>query len=96
MTDSIRNYTLFLYFNASLYVLQISRVLYFLNDKSIAPLYISLVPMAILLVISREAHMLAAALWFVSFNIIYLQVRSKIQPTGQDSLFMINVLLHLF
>ncbi|KAI9220119.1 hypothetical protein BC828DRAFT_384275 [Blastocladiella britannica] len=73
LSANIRNYSVFLYLNAAMYTMQVFRVLYFLNEKSIVPFYISLVPFAIMCVISREAHMLATALWYVSFFIIYLQ-----------------------
>jgi hypothetical protein len=74
LSSDIRNYTLFLYANAALYVLQISRICYFLKEKSIIPFYLSLVPFSLVCVISREAHMLVTALWYVSFLIIYLQM----------------------
>ncbi|KNE60154.1 hypothetical protein AMAG_18480 [Allomyces macrogynus ATCC 38327] len=74
LSAEIRYYTLFLYLNASLYVMQVSRIAQFLHEKSIVPFYLSLVPFGILCVIAREAHMLVTALWYVSFLIVYLQM----------------------
>ncbi|KAJ3219533.1 High affinity cAMP-specific 3',5'-cyclic phosphodiesterase 7A [Dinochytrium kinnereticum] len=69
----IRFYTGFVYGVIAVFTLQLSRICYASNPNSIIPFYLSIAPFAMLIVISRETHMIAMVLWFVSFLVIYLQ-----------------------
>ncbi|KAL7753955.1 3',5'-cyclic-nucleotide phosphodiesterase [Sorochytrium milnesiophthora] len=73
LAPDIRYYTLFLYYNASIYIAQLSRIVHQIYEQSTAPMYLSLIPFAIMCVISREIHKLITALWYASFLVTYLQ-----------------------
>ncbi|KAJ1550733.1 High affinity cAMP-specific 3',5'-cyclic phosphodiesterase 7A, partial [Nowakowskiella sp. JEL0078] len=62
-----------IYIVFALLILQISRLCLLKSPNSVIPLYLSLIPFAILIIISREVHMITLVLWFVSLLVIYLQ-----------------------
>ncbi|KAJ3048826.1 High affinity cAMP-specific 3',5'-cyclic phosphodiesterase 7A, partial [Rhizophlyctis rosea] len=72
-SPNMRFYMAYFYFHIAIFILQISRMAYAKNPNSVVPFYISLAPFALLVIISREAHMIVMVLWYVSFLIIYLQ-----------------------
>ncbi|KAJ3098210.1 High affinity cAMP-specific 3',5'-cyclic phosphodiesterase 7A [Phlyctochytrium planicorne] len=69
----IRFYTGFLYVTLAVFVLQVSRVIYARSPNSVSPFYLSLIPFILVIIISREIHMVVMVLWYVSFLVIYLQ-----------------------
>ncbi|KAJ3195416.1 High affinity cAMP-specific 3',5'-cyclic phosphodiesterase 7A [Irineochytrium annulatum] len=69
----IRIYEGYLYAAVAFITLQISRMAYAYSPNSVLPLYMSFIPFAILIFISREVHQLVMVLWYVSFLVIYLQ-----------------------
>jgi hypothetical protein len=66
-----------LYIIISFIHLQFSRVCFSLDAQSMIPLYTSFAPFAILMGISREAHMIVVALWYISLSVVFLQSGNK-------------------
>ncbi|KAJ1512083.1 High affinity cAMP-specific 3',5'-cyclic phosphodiesterase 7A [Coelomomyces lativittatus] len=66
-------YGVLFYFNVVYGTLQCSRLAYVKNANSLAPVYLSLLPLAIVLVLSRNLHVVVGLLWMVSFLIAFLQ-----------------------
>eukprot|EP01137_Pigoraptor_chileana_P028135 Opistho-2@11647 len=70
---NLRLYLIFVYIVAALLIWEVTRMIFFVRPLSVAPMYITLVPMAIMLALSREAHIVVGVLWYASILIIYLQ-----------------------
>ncbi|KAL2912316.1 3',5'-cyclic-nucleotide phosphodiesterase, partial [Polyrhizophydium stewartii] len=69
----IRFYLAVFYFFISCFCLTTSRLIFSRLPNSSIPFYISFIPLAVLIYISREAHQIVMMLWFISFLIIFLQ-----------------------
>eukprot|EP00842_Homolaphlyctis_polyrhiza_P007008 jgi/Hompol1/897/HPOL_005453-RA len=69
----IRFYLAVLFFYIAIYCLNVSRLIFTRLSNSAIPFYISYIPLALLIYISREAHQIIMMLWFASFLIIFLQ-----------------------
>ncbi|ORY53833.1 HD-domain/PDEase-like protein [Rhizoclosmatium globosum] len=54
-------------------VVQITRIAHSKNDSANIQFYLSLIPFACYIFISREAHLIAFLLWYITFMLIYLQ-----------------------
>lgn len=69
----IKLYTALVYFAVAIICTQFGRIAYAGNINSVIPFYISVIPFATLVFVSREAHQTVFVLWLVSTGLIFLQ-----------------------
>eukprot|EP01137_Pigoraptor_chileana_P025222 Opistho-2@94356 len=73
----IRAFTIVPYAVTAVVALEVSRIILARWPLSMLPLYISFIPFALMCVFSREAHMLMAAVWFVTMMSANIQSGAK-------------------
>eukprot|EP01135_Chromosphaera_perkinsii_P011202 Nk52_evm29s2356 gene=Nk52_evmTU29s2356 len=74
-SPNLRNYMTFVYFTTAVLIWELSRGIYARKSESAIPFYLTYIPFGVCMVISREAHMFVAILWYVSIVIIHMQSR---------------------
>ncbi|KAJ3203842.1 High affinity cAMP-specific 3',5'-cyclic phosphodiesterase 7A, partial [Clydaea vesicula] len=74
---NIRFYMGLMYYHVAILTLQLTRVIFSIRPNSVIPVYMSLLPFAGLIALSRNTHQIVMILWYISFLLVCLQIGSN-------------------
>ncbi|KAJ3386740.1 High affinity cAMP-specific 3',5'-cyclic phosphodiesterase 7A [Lobulomyces angularis] len=74
---NIRLYMGLMYYHVAILTLQLTRIIFSKRPNSVIPVYMSLIPFAALIALSRNTHQIVMILWYISFLLVCLQIGSN-------------------